>query len=98
MSGRRRTYGSTPRARAPPRTPGSVATTAERLANVTAAIDALIAGRVTRYSVSTGGTVRTFEYHDLGELRKLEAELRAQVAAEVQGGMRVRLARFTPGF
>jgi hypothetical protein len=76
--------------------PGDVATTAERLAAVTAGIDALIAGRVKRYSVSTGGTVRTFEYHDLGELRKLEADLRAQLATETQGGIRMRLAR--PGW
>ena len=71
-----------------------MATTRERLNAVTDAIDALISGRVTKYSVSTGGTVRTYEYHDLDKLREIETTLRAQLAREAQGGMRVRLGGF----
>jgi hypothetical protein len=73
--------------------PGDVATTAELLADVTTAIQALVSGRLKRTQVSTGGTVRDFTYLDLPELRAWRKDLLAQLAAETQGGMRVRLAR-----
>jgi hypothetical protein len=68
--------------------------TAARLASVSDAIDALVSGRVAEYTIGE----RRFTYLKLGELREMEKDLRAQLAAEQAGGMRVRLARFPSGF
>lgn len=68
------------------------------LTAVEAAIRALVSKQVARYSVTTAGATRSYEYHDLGTLREWRKELRAEVASLTQGGTRVRLFRFPAGF
>jgi hypothetical protein len=73
---------------------GHVATTAELIAILDARILAQQTSGVRRYSVSTGGTVRSFEYEPTKELIEQRAALVAQLNRQAQGGMRVRLAGF----
>ncbi len=84
-------------ARAPPRTPGDV-TAAEELEIVRARIAAQQTSGVARYSVSTSGTVRTFDYIPIEKLWERERELLARIARQTSGGMPVRLARFPSGW
>lgn len=66
-----------------------MATNAELLAQVEAALDKLLTGEFQEWSV----VGRTFRRHDLGPLWAMRKELANAVAAESRGGARVRLAR-----